>query len=50
MTEQLIVFVFLLFCVSLLAIVADKIKVPYPILLVLAGLVIWMIRECRRLS
>ncbi|NOT76736.1 MAG: Na+/H+ antiporter [Cyclobacteriaceae bacterium] len=43
MTEQLIVFVFLLFCVSLLAIVAEKIKVPYPILLVLAGLVIWMI-------
>jgi Na+/H+ antiporter len=43
MTEQLIVFVFLLFCVSLLAVVADKIKVPYPILLVITGLVIWMI-------
>src|SRR5436190_13061789 len=43
MTEQLIVFVFLLFCVSLLAVVADKIKIPYPILLVITGLVIWMI-------
>jgi len=43
MTEQLIVFTFLLFCVSLLAIVADKIRVPYPILLVLAGLMIWLI-------
>lgn len=43
MTEQLIVFVFLLFCVSLLSVVADKIKVPYPILLVLTGLVIWVV-------
>ncbi|CAN5236040.1 Na+/H+ antiporter [soil metagenome] len=43
MTEQLIVFTFLLFCISLLAIVADKIQVPYPILLVLTGLVIWVI-------
>ncbi len=43
MTEQLIIFVFLLFCVSLLSVVADKIKVSYPILLVLAGLFIWLI-------
>ena len=43
MTGQLIVFLFLLFCVSLLSVVATKIKVPYPILLVLAGLVIWLI-------
>ena len=43
MTGQLIVFVILLFCVSLLSVVADKIKIPYPILLVLAGLVIWLI-------
>ncbi len=43
MTEQLIVFVLLLFGVSLLSVVADKIKVSYPILLVLAGLIIWLI-------
>ena len=43
MTGQFIVFLFLLFCVSLLSVVATKIKVPYPILLVLAGLVIWLI-------
>ena len=43
MTGQLIVFVILLFCVSLLSVVADKIKIPYPILLVLTGLVIWLI-------
>ncbi len=43
MTDQIIVFLFLLFCVCLLAIVAEKIKVPYPILLVLAGLMIWLI-------
>src|SRR5712672_1125603 len=43
MTEQLIVFVLLLFGVSLLSVVADKTKISYPILLVLAGLVIWII-------
>ena len=43
MTGQLIVFVFLLFCISLLSIVADKVRISYPILLVLAGLVIWVI-------
>ncbi len=43
MTEQLIVFVLLLFGVSLLSVVADKTKISYPILLVLAGLVIWLI-------
>ncbi len=50
MTEQLIVFVFLLFCVSLLSVVADKIKISYPILLVLAGLVIWVIPGVPRLE
>jgi len=43
MTEQLIVFVLLLFGVSLLSIVSEKIRISYPILLVLAGLVIWLI-------
>lgn len=43
MTEHLIVFVLLLLGVSLLSLLADKIKVSYPILLVLAGLVIWLI-------
>lgn len=43
MTGQLIVFVILLFGVSLLSVVADKLKISYPILLVLAGLVIWLI-------
>ncbi|MBY0436429.1 MAG: Na+/H+ antiporter [Cyclobacteriaceae bacterium] len=43
MTEQLIVFILLLFGVALLSVVADKTKISYPILLVLAGLVIWLI-------
>ena len=43
MTEQLIVFILLLFGMSLLSVVADKIKISYPILLVLAGLVIWLV-------
>lgn len=43
MTEKLIVFAALLFGVSLLSVVANKIRVSYPILLVLAGLVIWLI-------
>ncbi|HNP76759.1 MAG: Na+/H+ antiporter [Cyclobacteriaceae bacterium] len=40
MTEQLIVFVLLLFGVFLLYIVSEKIKISYPILLVIAGLII----------
>ena len=43
MTGQWIVFIFLLLCISLLSVVADKIRVSYPILLVLAGLVISLI-------
>ncbi len=43
MSDQIIVFVLLLFGVTLLSVVADKIKTSYPIILVLAGLVIWLI-------
>ncbi|MEO6166953.1 MAG: Na+/H+ antiporter [Chitinophagales bacterium] len=43
MSNQIIVFVLLLFGVSLLSVVADKIRVSYPIMLVIAGLVIWLI-------
>ncbi|HUM47824.1 MAG TPA: Na+/H+ antiporter, partial [Chitinophagales bacterium] len=43
MSDQIIVFVLLLFGVSLLSVVADKIRVSYPIMLVVAGLVIWLI-------
>lgn len=43
MTGQLIVFIFLLLCVTLLKLLATKLRVSYPILLVLAGLVIWLI-------
>jgi CPA1 family monovalent cation:H+ antiporter len=40
MSDQIIIFVLLLFGVSLLAVLADKIRVSYPIVLVLAGLLI----------
>lgn len=43
MTDHLIVFALLLFGVSLLSVVADKLRISYPILLVIAGLVIWII-------
>lgn len=43
MSDQLIVFILLLFGVTLLSVVSDKIKASYPIVLVLAGLVIWLI-------
>ena len=43
MTGQLIVFLSLLTFVILLHVLAEKIRVSYPVLLVLAGLVIWLI-------
>lgn len=43
MSNQIIVFVLLLFGVTLLSVVADKIRTSYPIVLVLAGLLIWLI-------
>ncbi|MEP7128291.1 MAG: Na+/H+ antiporter [Chitinophagales bacterium] len=43
MSDKIIVFVALLFGITLLSVVADKIKLSHPIMLVLAGLLIWLI-------
>ncbi len=43
MTSQLLVFISLLLGVILLSLVSTKIKISYPILLVLAGLFIWLV-------